>query len=132
MLHHVKSCRNQPSIIQPKFGLWQFLSPGFGEYFAFISISKEDINKIQIDSRSRNNALSSDKNFLFRKLMNYLSDRNDFENRNEIAQVILWELEWNIPGIIMKSQWNRPGIIMKIAMKYPRHYYENRNDISRH
>ena len=41
------------------------LSPAFCEYFAIISIRKEAINKIQIDSRSRNDALSSDKNFLF-------------------------------------------------------------------
>ena len=44
------------------------LSPAFGEYFAFISINKEAMNKIQIDSRSKNDALSSDKIFLFRKL----------------------------------------------------------------
>ena len=59
----------QPSIIQPKFGLWQFSLPAFFEYFAFISIRKAAIDKIQIDLRSRNDAPSSDKNFLFRKLI---------------------------------------------------------------
>ena len=59
----------QPSIIQPKFGLWQFSSPAFFEYFAFISIRKAAIDKIQIDLRSRNDAPSSDKNFLFSKLI---------------------------------------------------------------
>ena len=38
---------------------------------------------------------------------------------DEIAQAILWESEWKIPGIIMK-----------IGMKMPRQYNENRNEIS--
>ena len=55
--------------IQPKFGLGNFSSPAFFGYFAFISITKEAIKIIQMDSRSRNDALSSGKNFLFRKLI---------------------------------------------------------------
>jgi hypothetical protein len=62
---------DQPSIIQPKFGLWQFSLSAFFEYFAFISITNEAIDKIQIDLRSRNDAPSSDKNFLFRKLITF-------------------------------------------------------------
>ena len=49
--------------IQPKFGLCKFFIAGF-KYFAFISIRKEAINKIKIGLRSRNDALSSNKNFL--------------------------------------------------------------------
>ena len=32
----------------------------------------------------------------------------------------------------MKSEWNIQAFIMKIGMKYPRHSYENCNEISRH
>jgi hypothetical protein len=55
--------------IQPKFGLWKIFIAGFFQYFAFISIRKEAIKIIQMDSRSRNDAPSSGKNFLFRKLI---------------------------------------------------------------
>ena len=44
------------------------LLPAFCEYFAFISIRKEAIDKIQVDTGSRNDAPLSAKNFLFRKL----------------------------------------------------------------
>ena len=44
------------------------LLPAFWEYFAFISKKKEAIDKIRIDTGSRNVAPSSAKNFLFRKL----------------------------------------------------------------
>ena len=54
--------------IQPKFGLCKFFIAGF-KYFAFISIRKEAIDNIKIDLRSRNDALSSDRIFLFRKLV---------------------------------------------------------------
>ena len=39
------------------WALAKFLSLAFCEYFAFISIRKEAINKIQIDSRSRKDSL---------------------------------------------------------------------------
>ena len=42
--------------------------PAFCEYFASISIRKDAVDKIQIDTGSRNDAPSSPKNFLFRKL----------------------------------------------------------------
>ena len=51
--------------IQPKFGLCKFFIAGFLQIFAFISIRKEAIDNIKIDLRSRNDALSSDKNFPF-------------------------------------------------------------------
>ena len=47
-----------------KFSLLAFCG-----YFAFISIRKEAIKIIQMYSKSRNDALSSDKNFPFRKLI---------------------------------------------------------------
>ena len=68
-IHIERAITNNTTLITPKFGLWQFSSPGFFEYFAFILVRKEAINKIQIDSRSRNDAPSSGKNFLFRKLV---------------------------------------------------------------
>ena len=69
----------------------KFSLPGFSGYFAFISIRKETIDKIQTDSRSRNDALSSDKNFLFRKLIKIAMKypRQYYENWNEISQTIL-------------------------------------------
>ena len=81
----------------------KFSLPGFSGYFAFISMRKEAIDKIQTDSRSRNDTLSSDKIFLFRKLImkiamkyfrQYYENRNDisrhyYENRNDISQALL-------------------------------------------
>ena len=49
----------------PNLNLRYFIT----DFLAFITIKKEAINKIQIDLKSRNNALSSDKNFLFRELI---------------------------------------------------------------
>ena len=42
----------------PSWALTNFLSPAFCDYFTFISIRKEAIIKIQIDSRSKKNTLS--------------------------------------------------------------------------
>ena len=44
------------------------LLSAFSEYFAFISIRKKAIDKIQVDTGSRNDAPLSARNFLFRKL----------------------------------------------------------------
>jgi hypothetical protein len=51
--------------MQPKFGFDKF----YRWLSAFISIRKEVIKKIQMDSRSKNDAPSSDKKFLFKKLI---------------------------------------------------------------
>ena len=59
----------QPSKYNPNLDFANLLSLAFFKYFAFISIRKEAIDNIKIDLRSRNDALSSDKHFLFRKLV---------------------------------------------------------------
>ena len=55
--------------IQPKFGLWKIFIAGFLWIFCIYLNKERSYNKIKIDLRSRNDALSSDKNFLFRKLV---------------------------------------------------------------
>ena len=55
-----------PSSDKKNFFFWEILSLAFLKYSAFISIRKEAINKIQTHSRSRTDAPSSDKIFLFR------------------------------------------------------------------
>ena len=78
------------------------------EYFAFISIRKEAINKIQIDSRSKNEALSSDKNFLFRKLTLPNSAIAEFAFlRNPFRCIPVSKLEWlNSSGVMGHRNFN--------------------------
>ena len=78
----------------PNLDLRYFI-PGF---LAFISIKKEAINKIQIDSRSRNDASSSGKNLLFRKLIMCWSHFTD---------IIMWPEKVAAPILMghKKSGW---------------------------
>ena len=75
---------------------------------------------------------------IMKMVMKY--SRHYYENCNEISQAFFYENCNEIPSwyyenhneiLLWELQWIIPSIIMIIAMKHPKDYYENHNEIPR-